>query len=304
MSKSSLFRFLVIFLTGAAVTILAWTDDPERDLDSLVAAERAFSKLSEASGIRTAFLANLAPQAIVLRPRPAPGRSVYEGIPPELPAVLKRQPVVAEVSAAGDMGWTSGPYELRPASDYRGAPGVGHYVSVWGREKGGVWKVLIDGGIGHGAPETPVQPDLARLLPGGGGRPALSPSERDREKRSLIRRDGSFSSRVEAVGLAGAYLHEGADDIRLYLEGEDPVLGKDKVQAKFAGSAWSVNLVPAGGRVSESGDLGYTYGTGTMKRLSDEPAETAFGYLRVWRRADTGRWLVCLDLLLFSASAS
>ncbi|MDH4197876.1 MAG: nuclear transport factor 2 family protein [Candidatus Aminicenantes bacterium] len=304
MPKSSLFRLLVFLLSGVAVTVQAQTDKPERDLDSLIAAERAFSKMSGSSGMRTAFLANLAPQAIVLQPRPVPGRPVYEKIPPEYPAVLTWQPVVAEVSAAGDLGWTSGPYEIRPVRDYQGAPGVGHYISVWGRKKDGVWKVLIDGGIGHPAPETAVQPDLERLLPAVGSRAAFSPSGLDREKRTLIRRDESFSSRVEAVGFAGAYLHEGADDIRLYLEGEYPILGKDEVKAKLAGSTGSVTLVPAGAEVSESGDLGYSYGTGTMKGMGDKPAEIAFGYIRIWRKAVPDRWRLCLDLMLLYSSAS
>ena len=47
------------------------------DLRSLVEAERAFSRLSAEKGIRTAFLANLAPDSIVFRPLPVSGRKVY-----------------------------------------------------------------------------------------------------------------------------------------------------------------------------------------------------------------------------------
>lgn len=304
MPKITLFRLLVLLLSGAAAAIPAQTNDPERNLDSLIAAERAFSQMSGTSGMRAAFLANLAPQSIVLQPRPVPGRPAYERVPLDYPAILTWQPVVAEVSAAGDLGWTSGPYEIRPMRDYQGAPGVGHYVSLWGRKRDGMWKALVDGGIRHPAPETAVQADPARLLPSVSPGAPLSPAALDREKRMLIRRDKSFPSRVDAVGFAGAYLHEGADDLRLYLEGELPVIGKDAVQTKLSGLTGSMTLAPGGAAVSESGDLGYTYGTGSMKKTGAEPAELDFSYLRIWRKAAPGRWRLCLDLMLFYSAAS
>jgi len=296
MPKSTLSMVIILLIAGAGIAAEPQTDKPERDLDSLINAERAFSKLSDAKGIRAAFLANFAPQAIVLRSTPTLGRPVYEKMPPDYPAVLTWEPVVAEVSAAGDLGWTSGPYRIKPTRDYEGAPGGGHYVTVWGREKDGVWKVLIDGGISHPVSETAVRPDLVRLLPAG-NRAALSPVERARERRTLVRRDESFSSRVEAVGYAAAHLHEGSDDIRLYLEGEFPILGRDEVKAKLAESKARVTLVPGSAEVSVSGDLGYSYGTGTITGFGDQPAEIAFSYLRVWRKALAGRWRLCLDLL-------
>ncbi len=304
MSGRLLLTFIVLFMGGVAIATVDQTDQPERDLDSLIAAELAFSDLSDKDGMRTAFLANLAPQGIVLQPRPLLGRAHYEKIPADYPAILTWQPVVAEVSAAGDMGWTSGPYEIRPSRDYEGVPGSGHYVSVWGRKKGEGWKVLLDGGISHPPPEPPARPEIERHLPTVGSWTALSALEMTSQRRALVRRDESFSSRVAAVGFMGAYLHEGADDIRIYLEGELPILGKDEIKVKFAESTGSVTLMPGGSDVSGSGDLGYSYGTGIMKESGDKAAEIAFSYLRVWRRAAPDHWRLCLDLLLILPPAS
>ena len=288
---------ILLFTAGAGVSGHGPTDQRGGNLDSLVAAERAFSALSAAQGIKVAFLANLASQAIVLQAKPILGRPVYEKIPPGYPAVLTWRPVVAEVSAAGDLGWTSGPYEMLPAPGYKGPPGVGRYVSVWGKQSDGTWKVLIDGGIGYPAPETAARPDVERPLPLAGNRTTLSPAERAREKRALMSRDASFSSRVEAVGYEAAHLYEANDDIRLYFDGEWPILGKDAVKAKLAGSKAQVTLAPLGAEVSASGDLAYSYGTGTIKGFASPAAETSFSYLRIWRKSGTDRWRLSLDLL-------
>ena len=116
------------------------------DLKALVEAEREFSKTSEKKGIREAFLAFLATDALLFRPNAVNGRQYVTDQPEDL-GQLTWTPIFAEVSAAGDLGYTTGPYEYRPlGSD---AVGHGHYVSVWRKQPNGKWRVVIDLGIVH-----------------------------------------------------------------------------------------------------------------------------------------------------------
>jgi len=62
-------------------------------------------------------------------------------------------PVGADISTAGDLGYTYGNYEFR-TKDKDGKPVVdhGHYTSIWKKQKDGSWKVVLD--MGNTGPEA------------------------------------------------------------------------------------------------------------------------------------------------------
>ena len=61
-------------------------------------------------------------------------------------------PVGADISAAGDLGYTFGNYEFH-SKDKDGKPRVEHgkYISIWKRQIDGSWKVVLD--MGNSSPE-------------------------------------------------------------------------------------------------------------------------------------------------------
>jgi ketosteroid isomerase-like protein len=61
-------------------------------------------------------------------------------------------PVGADISAAGDLGYTYGTYEFR-AVGKDGKPVVEHgkYTSIWKEQRDGSWKVVLDMGNSSGA---------------------------------------------------------------------------------------------------------------------------------------------------------
>jgi len=117
----------------------------ESDLASLVASERAFSHMSENEGISKAFLTYFSVEAITFRPNPVEARRRYEENP-DIPGLLTWRPVFADVSSAGDLGYTTGPYEFRNQSPDEQPSSVGHYVSLWKKQTDGVWRVVLDVG--------------------------------------------------------------------------------------------------------------------------------------------------------------
>jgi hypothetical protein len=69
-------------------------------------------------------------KAISFRPTPVKARRRYEENP-NIPGLLTWHPVFADVSSAGDLGYTTGPYEFRNQSPDEQPSSYGHYVSLW-----------------------------------------------------------------------------------------------------------------------------------------------------------------------------
>ena len=95
-----------------ALGVLLLSGSLRSEMDGLVEAERAFARLSVAMGTREAFLANLSDESVLFRPGPVPGKSwTKDSAPPA--TQLNWQPEFADISQAADLGYTTGPWELR-----------------------------------------------------------------------------------------------------------------------------------------------------------------------------------------------
>jgi ketosteroid isomerase-like protein len=282
----------------------------EKPLASLIEAERAFSRTSEEKGIREAFLKWLAADATVFRPAPVPGRPVYENMDPADPAVLTWEPEAAEIAASGEMGYTSGPYVLRPRRDAEPA-GFGHYVSVWKKQPDGAWRVLLDIGVPHDRPASsaPIT-DVAAPLPGGDFEALSLEAHRD-EFQVLANLMGHFDAQAGMRGYRGALTEFATSDIRIYRPGRMPAVGKSLIKKMFPDD--EVRAIPPPGPVPEgrrlkrqasfqvelawSGDLAVTYGT--ADRPKDPSAARTVAFLNIWRKGrPAGPWKICLDIEL------
>ncbi len=289
-----------IFLAAGANAGTGQTDR-DKALAALIEAERSFSRTSEKNGIREAFLTFLAEKAIVFRPGPVEGRPVYEKLDPANPTVLTWAPEIAEVSASGELGYTSGPYEVRPGRGIE-PTGFGHYVSIWKKQADGTWKVLLDIGVQHGLPQSagPVSavatPQVLKTFE------ALSPEALRDEERAFGERAGSFEKETASRGSRKALSAFAADDIRVYRTGHFPSVGKRAVEAIIPSGAGRIaprserrNAVYHVG-LAWSGDLAYSFGTFEISKVRAVVETTA--YLRIWRKDLSGIWKICLDIEL------
>jgi len=271
------------------------TKDPGPDLNSLVEAERAFSRTSETNGMREAFLAYLADDAIVFRPRPVEGKKWYLDRP-AAPGVLTWEPVFAEVSQAADLGYTTGPWEFRKdANDQPVA--YGHYVSVWRKQPDGSWRVAIDLGIEHPRPETKPTGWTSPANDGATGDKVVPKVNIKTDRAALLDVDRKFSKASASKGTVAAFLSYAADDIRFYRMDAFPMTGKEAMQAVLSKMSGQLTWQPTAAEVSRSGDLGYTYGTFEFRKGSGggEPVESG-SYVRIWRKQSNGKWKVVLDI--------
>ena len=149
----------ILLLFTFAFVALAQTPASESALETMVATERAFAKTSEEKGTNAAFLAFLADDGILFRPRAVKGKQWLTENPP--PASDKRpwlkwEPSFAFMSQSGDMGYTFGPWEYRRDIKDAEAVAFGHFLTVWKKQSDGTWKFAVDLGISHPKPSGPV----------------------------------------------------------------------------------------------------------------------------------------------------
>ena len=280
-------KSLIVFCLAALVAIPGLAEvDRQAALNAVVAAEKAFAKAAE-KGTRAAFLEVLAEDSVVMVPGPLPGRATWEGRPVR-PSLLSWYPVAADVSLAGDLGYTTGPWELRPKGKEDTNVLHGFYTSFWRRQADGSYKVLLDGGI-----STPVPPPAAVEVKIGKANPAKVETppqvEEARGKFTILSADRAFAKAAAARGTAAAYAGFLAEDSRLHREGAVPVASKAKILEALKTQTAKMTWAPVQARVASSGDLGYSLGTETIGTQQGY-------YLRIWKKQADDSWRVVLDL--------
>ena len=114
----------------------------------LIEADKAFSSLSEARGMKQAFLEFMDSNGVLLRPKHAPiiGANAIEYLIQlnDSSYTLTWQPQHAIVAKSADIGYTYGLYALHPKA--KDTVIYGTYVSIWKKQQDGKWKFVLDTG--------------------------------------------------------------------------------------------------------------------------------------------------------------
>ena len=291
--KTSLCILLIAFVLALAGIVLGQSGG--RTLQSLIDAERAFSKLSEEKGIKEAFLTYLADDSIVFRPKPVSGRKAYEAAPDDSPVLLTWEPAYAEVAPDGDLGYTTGPYQVKDKNKPGDPARYGHYVSLWQKQPSGLWKVVFDAGIRHPQPGFRPMEVMTRKET---SRPKrLVKVDKFGELNKLLQVEADFSAKGAAEGVLAAYIAFAHDDIRFYRDGLLPETGIEAVRQANSKSPGKPTWEPMDGDVSRWGTLGFIFGTAETRsgKVVAAPGIVT-SYLRIWRKTPDGQWKIALDL--------
>ncbi|HEX8650944.1 MAG TPA: DUF4440 domain-containing protein [Pyrinomonadaceae bacterium] len=289
---------LLVLLLVATGSFAQKSSDAQDDLRSLVETERAFSRTAAVKGIRDSFLAYLADDGVLFRPKPVNGKQFLSGRPAR-PGLLSWEPILAYVSDAGDMGYDTGPWEFREKGPEDKPVAFGYFVTVWKKQADGTWKFVVDIGTSNPQPvqaHAPWQPLAA--VDDKKKKKTAKKINVESEQSTLLNLDREFSRDSVAKGTTSAYLSYIADDVRLHREGAFPTTGREAARAALSARQGVMNWEPTKADVSRSGDLGYTYGLYNFKgNGADGKAGEKGNYLRIWRKQEHGKWKVVLDLL-------
>jgi ketosteroid isomerase-like protein len=247
------------------------------ELSALVESERSFSSTAGVKGVKESFLEFFAADSISFQPDPGPAIArIRDWPPPRRPdAILSWEPVFADISHAGDMGYTTGPTLTHDTGPEPRPDRHGWYFSVWRKQASGEWKVAIDVGVG-----TPGEPSPKPEL-----RAASAPGYASGKADEI---DAQRTAILELERKPGADARHAAQESRLHRDGVFPILGRAAVVADLAQRPGKTLAEPKDVVVSSSADLAYGYGSFT-RGASTGPSEHGW-YTRVWKRSPAGDW--------------
>jgi ketosteroid isomerase-like protein len=289
--------FVCLILTLALVSSGVAQISSVSSLQAMIDAERAFARMSVEQGTRAAFMAFIADDGILFRPKAVKGKQwmIDHPLPPsDKRSLLNWQPTVAFMSSSGDMGYTAGPWEFKDDINNAKPDAFGHFITVWKKQADGAWKFAVDLGVSHPEPTEPAQ-RLTSVLVKRSGKVELY-----RRKASaasmLLNPDAELSRASETQGAAKAFVRLAVDDVRVFRNNKFPFVGKNSAKEALSGNNYVWTWKPEFADISSSGDLGYSYGLYQLRNNDAAKSLVEQGnYLRIWKRQD-GKWKVVMDV--------
>lgn len=117
--------------------------------EDLIRVDKEFSVSSKENGMKHAFLEYAADSAVLLQKNimPIVGKeAIFESFQSfsDTGFVLTWEPLYADISASGDLGYTYGLFTSHTTSG--NLLGRGKYVTIWKKQVDGTWKYVLDGG--------------------------------------------------------------------------------------------------------------------------------------------------------------
>ncbi|MGH8173994.1 MAG: hypothetical protein ACREPX_12705 [Rhodanobacteraceae bacterium] len=259
---------------------------PTPSAGPVIAAEYGFAADAQRIGVRRAFLAHFDAESWLFRPQPVPALAALARDPDD-GSPLEWTPEIAGISASGDMGFTSGPWSAH-------APGVenmahGHFLTIWKRGEDGIWRVQVDGGIGHPPLERPT--GEVKVVAFGAASTALLGTDDLAKRRSALEKsdDELRAALVRPRSEAASTWSRFADaEWRVLRKGHTLTEGPAAATLAAEDAAELGTAARRALDVAVSGDLAYTIG-------GNADCKPCGSYFRIWRWNDQG-WRLVIDL--------
>lgn len=283
--RRCLFRLLPVLLFASAVTAQKTaTVSIAPDLRSLIATEKAFASTAAEKGTKSAFLSYLADDGIIFNPTEVNGKLSWKNRP-ESPALLAWNPVWADVSSDGKLGYTTGGWEYRPKGKTDKPSAFGEYVTIWQRQADGEFRAVLDIGISHptnnlssGACNSPFDANLGK-------------SDGEGIDNAV------FTDIFSNKSIANGYFNYLADDVVLLRDGKLPFKGKkaaflglESLEGAFPNSSFlkfNVNTSKVFGNMM--------YSWGVYSLTHKDKTVSRWNFVQVWKKR-SGRWQIVLDI--------
>jgi len=271
-------RFALVFACSLLAACAA-PRPPDEAASALLEADRAFAADAEAHGVHAAFMAAMAPDAVIFRPEPVLAHAWLDAHP-EWADVVAWQVDRVELSATADLGVTSGTWTLRPSAGAE-VSAQGRYVTVW-RWRDGRWQAVLDHGVSLPPDESEPRPTKVRVpgddLPASLVATVAQATTVDRLFAWELAAGDESLERLLTSDVE--FLREG---VRLHGPGDH-----EMAYGTLIGGTSSI----AGAVTSHDGRLSATWGTA-------DAGGQRFAYLRVWRIDESNAAMqVALDLLV------
>ena len=269
------------YLALAVVFISSNASFAQSNSAGVISAEKQFAKYAVEHTTKEGFLTFLAEDGIVFNNGKAiNGKKQWTASKADS-MQLKWYPAIAGVSAAGDIGYTTGPWEFRRSKNDKDAIAYGNYASIWQKEKNGQYKVKLDIGIDHS--KDPVRlPEAVVSF----AKPAAK-----KLKQSFLMAEMQFIKAENNQGLK-AYLDVLSPQLVLLRPDRLP-FNYEEAMAYFTANSIKYNYKYNKAHCAVSNDFAYAYGNVTY--TTDGKINNG-NYLRVWR-TENGKWKIVMDVI-------
>jgi ketosteroid isomerase-like protein len=266
-------------------------------LISVVESERAFARKSLEVGSRAAFMMFFADDAMVFRPHPVKYKEATRTIPlPKNPleTTLEWEPIWADVSKDGDLGYTTGPSVWTDHTPAKRPTYYGFYFSFWKRQPTGEWKVVFDVGTELPGPYTSSRTLAFPSLRKSAAKPPTLDAAGQRS--SLLQAEKDFHSLIKKAGVDAALRAILDNEARVYRQKVLPMIGIDSICTYFSRQEYLSAWEPMGCEVSTSGDLGYCYGSYAVNGTERSAGGKGY-FLHGWKRDALNEWKLIAEII-------
>jgi ketosteroid isomerase-like protein len=287
--------WIVALLFAVSVAVFSQEKDLPPAQAELVAAERAFAKLSVARGMRESFLTYFADDGVAFTPHPGRAKDDLNKQPVEkqpLGYTLNWAPIFGDISQAGDLGYNTGPVLIEDRSPAQKPPRHALFFSVWKKQPDGVWRVALDVGVGMPAAVAPLDAPF-QAARRASSKPSSVKLSAEAARNELLKIERELMASSAARSVAQSWPKWLSDDARIHRNGVLPITGKEALQGWLKAQTMTYKGEPLNGDVAASGDLGYAYGSCELG--GERPLKGYF--TRVWKRDAQGQWRVVVDIL-------
>jgi len=278
-----------------AILSLSFTVSAQTPVQQIVQTEHAFARMAAEKNTRDAFMAYIADDGLLFRPGAVNGKQWLLEHP--VPASNKRpllawQPILAVVARAGDLGFTTGPWQARDDINDEKPSAYGQFVTVWKKQPDGSWKFVVDLGISHPqavlGPAKPWQPTGEKI------EEKVDEVDVVAARNDLLEHDRTYAKATLNEGLVKAFNSYASLEVRLYRNGSLPSHDRTTSAAALTSTKGQVVWTPIAADASRSGDLGYTHGTYEITDETKKITERG-SYVRIWRGFGT-YWRIVADV--------
>ena len=253
------------------------------DLQSLIDTELAFAQTSKTKNTRDAFLQYLSDETVMFEDaKITVGKKTWQGRKPDS-SLLIWEPVFADISASGDFGYTTGPFEYY-ASRKNGEQGFyGSYITMWKKDSASQWKMALDIGV------SPQPKPASKTL----NTPAFSSKVKSKVhkdlKQEVMKQEMLFLKNTKKE--LSFFL---ANESRFLRPGREPVTELAEIEKIITKERGEAHYTPVDVSVSSTGDMAYVYGK--LVLVIQDKQKEGF-YLRIYKNTDQKDWKIVLDAI-------
>jgi ketosteroid isomerase-like protein len=280
-------KSLIVFLAllSIAPAIRAEENPAMPVVRAVVESERKFARTCLEHGIRESFLQFFADDSIIFAPAPTNGKAFYTKYQ-DKGRRLVWQPIFATVSNSGELGVTTGPWELKKSATDETPLAFGQFVTIWRKQPDTSWKVMVDVGIDNPQP-TAATPEVQISPPA-----EAANTDANLRQHALETAEKMFANAL-TVDAGRAISDSASEEIRVFRDDSFPAVGKEAATNMLNSDHGKLTRKISGGAMSASSDLAYRYGSYSSEH--DNRTEPGY-FLTIWKVDRNGDCKIILDL--------